>query len=83
MSNESLNRKRELCVELFKNYSVVKWIKCCNHIIKTEQPYWQSDGFKNEVIDSIITTSGNEDTSSKSDTSEPDSDTQAENSSSV
>ena len=76
-SNESLNRKRELCVELFKTYNVEKWRNCCNHVIKIEQLYWQSDGLIDEVIDSIIITSANEDSSSNSDTSEPTSGMQA------
>ena len=52
-------------------------------MLKIEQSYWQTDGLVDEVIDSIIITSSNEDSSSNSDTSEPDTDMEAEDSSAV
>lgn len=73
--SESLEVKRKLCEKLFLEYSVDKWKKCCDHVIKIENEYWKNDGLMDEAVDELIISINGE--SSDSDFSSSESETSA------
>ena len=52
--SESLEVKRNLCEKFFLEYSVDKWKKCCDHVIKIENEYWKNDSLMDEAVDELI-----------------------------
>lgn len=67
---QSLTQKFTLLETLFGEYTKEEWFKCCDHVKKIEQQYWDSDHVMDQEVDRlIISVNGNDSDSEISDSS--------------
>lgn len=67
--SDCLKVKRQLCEKLFSEYSVDKWKKCCDHIVKIENEYWKNDALMDTAVDELIISLNGESSDSDSSSS--------------
>ncbi|XP_054283294.1 uncharacterized protein LOC129000353 [Macrosteles quadrilineatus] len=51
---KTLDQKMRLCDSLFTSYTAEEWKKCCEHVKKVEQDYWEKDHIIDNEIDRLI-----------------------------
>jgi transposase len=51
---DSLQTKRQFVENLFSEYSVEKWKKCCQHVKDIEEIYWLNDALMDETVDRLV-----------------------------
>ncbi|XP_054256994.1 uncharacterized protein LOC128981989 [Macrosteles quadrilineatus] len=61
---ESMAAKKEMCMRLFSEYTPEKWKKCCEHVEKIEELYWERDALMDENVDRIIISLNDDDSES-------------------
>ncbi|CAG5032414.1 unnamed protein product [Parnassius apollo] len=52
--DSNLDKKKEVLISLFTNYSAEKWFKCDDHVIKNELEYYETDRVFDDEIDRLI-----------------------------
>ncbi|PSN31472.1 hypothetical protein C0J52_26988 [Blattella germanica] len=63
--------------KLFSEYTVQKWVNCCEHVKEIEKKYIERDGIMDECVDQLIIRLGEIDSEDSSgDTDTDDSDTE-------